>query len=231
MWSIKPAMLILGRFSANFLKIAFATAGLALYPHAAAGDYFSAMSKCAKKATSSERMACVDAVTKAEKTGKRQGYGRTQNSGTGGGGGGGGRAREPDPAPQEIRVYSLRAKTQIEGQSTTHRPSMVFRCANGEMFGYVTIGMAVEPDRVSHSAVYTDAIIQVDQERAFRMELRVSETGGRLYLPSSVEFSNSVSGKDRLTIQLTPQDAEPAETTFDIQRFEEGMAPLRKACQ
>jgi hypothetical protein len=91
--------------------------------------------------------------------------------------------------------------------------------------------MAVEPDRVSHSAVYTDAIIQVDQERAFRVELRVSETSHRLYLPSSAEFSNAVSGKDRLTIQLTPHDAEPAETTFDIRRLEEGIAPLKEACR
>jgi hypothetical protein len=99
------------------------------------------------------------------------------------------------------------------------------------MFGYVMVGMAVEPDRVSHSAVYTEAIFQVDQERAFRMELRVSESSHRLYLPSSIEFSNAVSGKDRLRVQVTPYDGEPAETTFDIQRFEQGIAPLKKACQ
>ena len=140
-------------------------------------------------------------------------------------------AREPELVPQEIREYSLRAKTPIEGPSTTHRPTLVFRCAYGELFGYVTTGMAVEPDRVSHNAVYTDAIIQVDQERAVRMELRVSKNRHRLYLPSTAEFSNAVSGKDQLTIQVTPQNAEPAKTTFDLNRFEEGMAPLRKACQ
>jgi hypothetical protein len=225
-------MAILRIFSANFLKIAFATAGLALYPQAAAGDYFSAMPLCAKKATSAERMACVDAVTKAEKAKKRQGYGLKRTSGSGGGGGGGGkRPRKPDAAPQDVREYSLRAKTQIEGPSNIHRPTIVFRCAYGEMFGYVTIGMPVEPDRLSHSAVYTDAIIQVDQERAYRVELRVSKNGSRLYLPSSADFSNTVFGKDQLTLQVTPQNAEPAETTFDVRRFEEGMAPLREACQ
>jgi hypothetical protein len=223
-------MAILRRISANFLKIAFATAGLALYPQAAAGDYFSAMPLCAKKATSAERMACVDAVTKAEKAGKGQGYSQKWTSGTGGGGGPK-RTREPVAAPQEVREYALRAKTRIEGPSNSHRPTMVFRCAYGEMFGYVTIGMAVKPDRRSHSAAYTDAIIQVDQERAFRVELRVSKNGSRLYLPSSIDFSNTVSGKDQLTLQLAPQNAEPAKTTFDIRRFEEGMAPLRQACR
>ena len=108
---------------------------------------------------------------------------------------------------------------------------MVFRCAHGEMFSYFMVGMAVQPDRTSHSAVYTDAIFQVDQERAFRVELRVSRNGNRLYFPSSINLSNQVSGKNRLKIQVTPYDAQPAETTFDIEQFEEGIAPLRKACQ
>ena len=60
---------------------------------------------------------------------------------------------------------------------------------------------------------------------------RHDRTNRRLYLPSSIEFSNRVSGKDRLTIQVTPYDAEPAETTFDIEHFEKGIAPLKKACQ
>ena len=63
-----------------------------------------------------------------------------------------------------------------------------------------------------------------------RIRDRVEASGVRLYLPSTAEFSNAVSGKDQLTIQVTPQNAEPAETTFDLNRFEEGMAPLRKAC-
>jgi hypothetical protein len=188
------------------------------------------MAQCAKEATSAARMACVEATTKAEDAKKSQGYGRKRNSGLGGGGGGS-QAREPEPAARAVREFSLRATTRIEGPASAYRPTMVFRCAQGEMFGYVTIDMAVEPDRVSHSAVYTDAIIQVDQERAFRVELRVSKNSHRLYLPSSAEFSNAVSGKDRLTIQLTPHDAEPAETTFDIRRLEEGIAPLREACR
>ena len=190
------------------------------------------MPTCAKEATSAERMVCVDAVTKAEQAGKPQAYGRMQTSSPSPGGGGAGkRPREPDPAPQEIREYSLRAKTRIAGPSTTHRPTMVFRCAHGEMLAYVMVGMAVQPDRVSHSAVYTDAIFQVDQERAYRVELRVSKNGSRLYVPSSIEFSDRVSGKDRLTIQVTPYDAEPTETTFDIEHLEKGIAPLKKACQ
>ncbi len=209
-----------------------ATAGLALYPHAAVGDYFSAMERCVTEATSAARMACVDAVTREEEAKRRQGNSRKQNSGIqSGGGGGGGSPRKPAAGPQKTVEYSLRAKTQIDGPSNTYRPTMVFRCAYGEMLGYVMVGMAVQPDRVSHSAVYTDAIFQVDQERAFRVELRVSRNGNRLYLPSSIEFSNRISGKDRLTIQVTPNDAEPAETTFDVERFEKGIAPLKKACQ
>ncbi len=76
----------------NFLKIAFATASLVLYPHAAVGDYFSSMKRCVKEPTSAARMACVDDVTQEEKAKRRQGNRRKQNSGvqSGGGGGGGG---------------------------------------------------------------------------------------------------------------------------------------------
>ena len=221
-----------GKFSVNFLKMAVATAGLALFPHTVAADYFSAMERCVKEPTSAARMACVDAETKAEKSKKRQGKSRKLGSGGGGGGGSGGRRPQiPSAGSQKTVEYSLRAKTQIEGPSNIYRPTMVFRCSHGEMLGYVMVGMAVQPDRVSHSAVYTDAIIQVDQERAFRMELRVSKNGSRLYLPSSIEFSNRLSGNDRLTLKVTPYDAEPAETTFNIERFEKGIAPLKKACQ
>ena len=59
-------------------------------------------------------------------------------------------AREPELVPQEIREYSLRAKTPIEGPSTTHRPTLVFRCAYGELFGYVTTGMAVDGRILEH---------------------------------------------------------------------------------
>ena len=210
-----------------------ATAGLALYPHAAVGDYFSAMAQCVTEPTSAARMACVEAKTRAEDAKKRQGSSRKLNSGiqSGGGGGGGRRSQEPAAGSHGTLEYALRAETRIEGPSSTHRPTMVFRCAYGEMFVYVTVGMAIQPDRVSHSAVYTDAIVQVDQERAFRVELRVSKNGNRLYLPSSIEFSDKVSGKDRLTIQVTPNDAEPTETTFDIGHLEKGIAPLKKACQ
>jgi hypothetical protein len=228
---VEHSVPILGRFSVNFLKMAMATAGLAIYPHAAAGDYFSAMEQCVTEATSAARMACVDAVTSAEDAKKNQGGNRFRNSGSQGGGGGGGRSGQAAATPKKTWEYSLRATTWIEGPSSAYRPTMVFRCAQGEMFGYVTIGMAVEPDRFSHSAVYTDAIFQVDQERAFRVELRVSQNGSRLYLPSSTEFLNTVSGKEQLTVQVTPYDAEPAETTFDIKRFDNVIAPLRKACQ
>jgi type VI secretion system VasI family protein len=224
-------MSILGRFSVNFLKMAIATGSLALYPHVAAGGYFSAMEQCVKERTSAARMACVDAVTKAENAKKRQGSSRTLNSGIQSGGGGGGRPQKPAVGSQKTLEYALRAETRIEGPSNTDRPTMVFRCAHGEMFGYVTVGMAVQPDRVSHSAIYTDAIVQVDQERAFRVELRVSQNGSRLYLPSSIDFSNRVSGNDRLTLQVTPHDADPAEMTFDIEHFEKGIAPLKKACR
>jgi hypothetical protein len=212
------------------LKISLAAAGLALFPQAAVGDYFSAMEQCVTEATSAARMACVDAVTREEEAKRRQGSSRQQNSSSGGGGGGG-RPQIPTTGSQRALEYSLRAKTRIEGSSNSYRPTMVFRCAHGEMFGYVMVGMAVQPDRVSHSAVYTDAIFQVDQERAFRMELRVSKNGSRLYLPSSIDFSNRVSGNERLTLQVTPHDADPAEMTFDIERFEKGIAPLKKACQ
>jgi hypothetical protein len=222
----------------NFLKIALkismATAGLALFPQAAVGDYFSAMERCVTEPTSAARMACVDAVTREEEAKRRQGSSRQQNSssgGGGGGGGGGGRPQFPTNGSQRALEYSLRAKTRIEGSSNSYRPTMVFRCAHGEMFGYVMVGMAVQPDRVSHSAVYTDAIVQVDQERAFRMELRVSKNGSRLYLPSSIDFSNRVSGSERLTLQVTPHNADPTEMIFDIERFEKGIAPLKKACQ
>ena len=215
------------------MKILMATAGLALFPQAAVGDYFSAMEQCVTEATSAARMACVDAVTREEEAKRRQGSSRQQNSssGGGGGGGGGGRPKIPTTGSQRALEYSLRAKTRIEGSFNSYLPTMVFRCAYGEMFGYVMVGMAVQPDRVSHSAVYTDAIFQVDQERAFRMELRVSKNGSRLYLPSSIDFSNRVSGNERSTLQVTPHDADPAEMTFDIERFEKGIAPLKKACQ
>ena len=214
--------------------MAIAIAGLAVYPHAAVGGYFSAIAQCVKEATSAARMACVDAVTKAENAKKRQGSSRTQDSGirsVGGGGGGGGRPQKPAAGSQNTLEYALRAETRIEGPSYTYRPTMVFRCARGEMFVYVTVGMAVQPDRVSHSAIYTDAIVQVDQERAFRVELRVSRNGSRLYLPSSIDFSNRVSGNNRLTLRVSPHDADPAEMTFDIEHFETGIAPLKKACQ
>jgi hypothetical protein len=232
MWSMRPGLPGSGEISVKFLKLAMVTAGLALYPYTAAGDYFSSMKRCVKEPTSAARMACVDAETKAEKAKKPQGKSRKLGSGgDGGGGGGGGRPKKPASPPQKTVEYSLRAKTPIGGPSNADWPTMVFRCAYGEMLGYVMVGMAVQPDRVSHSAVYTDAIFQVDQERAFRVELRVSRNGRRLYLPSSIEFSDRVSGNDRLTLQVTPNDAKPAEMTFDIERFEKGIAPLRKACQ
>ena len=204
-----------------------AAAGLALFPHTVAADYFSAMERCVKEATSAARMACVDTVSREDEAKKRKGNSKPLRSG---GGGGGGEGSAP-AAPPKVWEYVMRAETQIEGSSSTYRPTVVFRCTEGETYGYVIVGMAVEPDRVSHSAVYTDVIVQVDQERAFRMELRVSQDGRRLYIPSSIDFSNTVSGKNRLTLQVTPHDSELAETVFDVQHFEEGIAPLRKACQ
>jgi type VI secretion system VasI family protein len=218
----------LGRLSVNFLKMAIAAVGFALFPQVAVGDYFSAMEQCVTETTSAARMACVDAVTSEEDAQKRKG----QQSYGGGGGGGGSRGPQKSAADsQKTLEYALRAETQIEGSSSSYRPTMVFRCAHGEMLGYVIVGLDVQPDRVSHSAAYTDAIFQVDQERAFRVELRVSNNGDRLYIPSTIEFSDRVFGKDRLTVRVTPYDAEPAETTFDIEHFEKGIAPLRKACR
>ena len=71
----------------NFLKMAIAAVGFALFPQVAVGDYFSAMELCVTEATSAARMACVDAVTNEEEAQKRKGK---QSFGAGSGGGGGG---------------------------------------------------------------------------------------------------------------------------------------------
>lgn len=219
-------MLRVTRGELNILKVALVMAGLVLCPNGAAGGYFSAMQECSEEPTIRERIACVNAVVAEENAKNRRGSDTKHISGNSGGGG-----ELTGQAPLKIWEYSMRAKTQIEGPSYAHRPTMVFRCARGNLSSYIKVAMALEPDRVSHSAVYTVAIFQVDAERAFRVELRVSEDGRRLYLPSSSDISNAISGKRRLTVQVTPYNAEPAQTTFDLKHFAQGIVPLKKACR
>ena len=218
----------------RFPKYTLIVAILVTFWRPAMADFFANMAACADQPSSQARITCVKqmrAEELREKEKKKKPAGGGGKSG-GGGGGGGGRPSQSVGRPNKANDYSLKAETRIEGPIYSFRPALHLRCRDSDMHGYVEVGMEAVPDRVGRSgARFTDAIFQIDDSRAFREEMRVSQDGNRLYFHSSVAFSKKLLGKQQLTFQFTPLNADSTSAEFDVAGFEEAVATLRKNCK
>lgn len=114
-------------------------------------------------------------------------------------------------------AVSRRARTSIHGwPRATVRPSLYFRCKEGEFDAYVVTGMQAEVEMHGMSTEYASVVLRLDQDEAVSTLMTKANSGDALFFGRPVDQAREFAAHRSLLFRFVPFQSPPTETTFDL---------------
>lgn len=113
----------------------------------------------------------------------------------------------------------------LDRDGRSQHPSMVIRCAENSTDLYITWNAFIGSNEAQ-------LLTRIDSEKAVKKYWSISTDNKTTLHPSgTINFINSLLGKEALLVQVTPYGASPINTVFNISGLDEAIKPLREACK
>ncbi len=104
-----------------------------------------------------------------------------------------------------------------------NRPSLVLRCAEKKMEGYI-----IWDDVLGDKEVVINLRIGAGETEAGRWALSADKKA--LFIPDTLSFSKRLVGQDSFSIKVWTANSDPLMTTFDLRGTDVALKPLITAC-
>lgn len=105
-----------------------------------------------------------------------------------------------------------------------NRPSLVLRCAEGKMEGYL-----IWDDELGEKDTLINMRIGEGETIAERWNLSADKQAS--FIPDAADFTRKILGQRNFNIKVWPVRGDPLYATFDIRGSDVALKPLRDACK
>lgn len=125
-------------------------------------------------------------------------------------------------------VLTALADADIQGWSTSVRPSLIVRCREGKTDVYVATGVQANPEYGHYQEVTVR--YRLDESSPRRQLWNESTSGEALFAPEPVALARALAGASQFRFEFTPFQASAQTVTFAVSGLETKLARVADSC-
>jgi type VI secretion system protein VasI len=123
-------------------------------------------------------------------------------------------------------ILKLSAQNPVTGWVRTRTPVLVLRCQDGQTDGYIDMDMKLSVEDYKYVYVH----LQLDDGPSQRQRMNASTDGVAMFFPDIDATISALLDASTLVLEITPFNAGPARTSFELSGLSEAIKPLQEAC-